>query len=1117
MKKIILLVLSLIFSYSLFNSLNVLAVDSSTDDNIPRVMFWRGKVNQHWDLENKRWETDPDGSSGANVDKLTYCQRFYSNIVRVEEYKNETISTWHSSGNSGNYSSTRLSYRCLSDGKTSLSLAPKPEKIIIAPIVGQPVVANSSSRLVKLIVSIKGNGSANISSSDGKIDCGLDKIKCSANYYAGEQVDLSVAPASDSTSMGLYSDYLDNEKEIIKKIGKNNFSILINGSNNNLNTQTVYPIIYLSDFDVEKALNSHYSSDENLPRVMFSDNLINQYWDAKANIWKTDPDNISNSDDKLSYCRKFYPSARKVEPYRKEFVDNWKIKDLPNTKVPDSQMSYRCVLDKDSKGFELITKFIGDGEGSIFGWGPNAKMNCGYGINICSNYYNVGDVVNLGAAASSTSLFKGWYYRSDTSTPAQFIDSQLKMPTTNFQSGATYTIYVRFEPDPNLAERRLPLVMFADGLVSKYNFNNEWINQQYLFKQNGVLRPASPISDEDKLAYCRMRYLSTKRIEFYKTISNDSWIKKEGDTTKYTATGTVYRCISYGEDDFGKNLPSSCHIKAIVLDKGYLGFDSLEFGEHIDNHYNYALSVKISSSSDVSVGASPACSEIIGTNRDIIITGMITDTLPIERGQEIKVDINYQKLYLMDLKEGNYYHGFNLEIINNKNEAIPLNDVISKVSATERNNKLWWVLVFAAIIFLFFWFFHKYQSRTNKYDDTQIINNNAKAIKRGLIWIFVPIFLLIFIGLLVYLWSAFSSPSFGNDSIEILYFAMLFVLVFIELGLIMGLRCFRRACQTDYNTKKGFAYVFVPIIISFGFFILLVVNDVFINTDFSKYIPYFSFLFLCLAVLFGFVRGWIFFARAKRDSITKLRGLRWIFIPLVCSVVLCLLWMNFQFMGRNFLYDQLEYSIANIVDKIFSYSAYLALVIIIFGSIRGIILLRKTEEAKEQQNINQPDINYLEKKSLLRTKRRLNKGLVTALVVTFLLFLIDLYFYRSDIYRIISCIIPLFIYIDIFLIFRSILNRKKNAKLIFFVIIIPFISIVISYIYTMILVPFIGDIKFKQLEEYCKAQSSQSCDASMCQVAGEAAGGGTGYSIDTGDPIINKCEPLPFHRVIWYW
>jgi hypothetical protein len=84
-----------------------------TTDLTPRISYWSGKVNQHVDLTSSTWQTDSDGKSGASIDKLTYCKKFYPDTTSVVEYKNEIINTWKDAGNINNYTSTKMSYRCV--------------------------------------------------------------------------------------------------------------------------------------------------------------------------------------------------------------------------------------------------------------------------------------------------------------------------------------------------------------------------------------------------------------------------------------------------------------------------------------------------------------------------------------------------------------------------------------------------------------------------------------------------------------------------------------------------------------------------------------------------------------------------------------------------------------------------------------------------------------------------------------------------------------------------------------------------------------------------------------------------------------------------------------------
>ncbi len=81
-------------------------------DKTPRVMYWWGKVNQHFNLQTGYWETDPDGVSGADLDMLKYCQKWYPKTKSVKEHKLETIKSWKNRGNLLNFESRKMSYEC---------------------------------------------------------------------------------------------------------------------------------------------------------------------------------------------------------------------------------------------------------------------------------------------------------------------------------------------------------------------------------------------------------------------------------------------------------------------------------------------------------------------------------------------------------------------------------------------------------------------------------------------------------------------------------------------------------------------------------------------------------------------------------------------------------------------------------------------------------------------------------------------------------------------------------------------------------------------------------------------------------------------------------------------
>ena len=81
-------------------------------DRTPRIAYWWGKVNQH--VEDGFWRTDPDGRSGANLNKLAYCRNWFPQTTGVQEsYKLETLYDWKAAGNQGSYVGTIMTDRCI--------------------------------------------------------------------------------------------------------------------------------------------------------------------------------------------------------------------------------------------------------------------------------------------------------------------------------------------------------------------------------------------------------------------------------------------------------------------------------------------------------------------------------------------------------------------------------------------------------------------------------------------------------------------------------------------------------------------------------------------------------------------------------------------------------------------------------------------------------------------------------------------------------------------------------------------------------------------------------------------------------------------------------------------
>jgi|GEM_PF-1405607 len=94
-----------IYSFSYYFGTN------ATPDDLPRISYWWGKVNQH--VENSQWTTDPDGSSGANLDMLQYCQKWYPDTVSVVELPEREAIVFYNAGNNGYFPTIKPVFECV--------------------------------------------------------------------------------------------------------------------------------------------------------------------------------------------------------------------------------------------------------------------------------------------------------------------------------------------------------------------------------------------------------------------------------------------------------------------------------------------------------------------------------------------------------------------------------------------------------------------------------------------------------------------------------------------------------------------------------------------------------------------------------------------------------------------------------------------------------------------------------------------------------------------------------------------------------------------------------------------------------------------------------------------
>ena len=160
------------------------------------IMYWGGKVNQHVDLVTGAWMTDPDGISGANIDPLIYCQKWYPQTVSTEQGIVQTINTWQDAGNVNSQIGTRLSTKCVQ----GTLIIPSPVVVPLTPvnllstsnfgILSETGITNTGSHTSKIIGNI---GTGPITSAS------IDNVFCSEISGKIYGIDMAYTGSSDKT------------------------------------------------------------------------------------------------------------------------------------------------------------------------------------------------------------------------------------------------------------------------------------------------------------------------------------------------------------------------------------------------------------------------------------------------------------------------------------------------------------------------------------------------------------------------------------------------------------------------------------------------------------------------------------------------------------------------------------------------------------------------------------------------------------------------------------------------------------------------------------------------------------------------------------------------------
>ena len=77
---------------------------------VGRISYWQGKVNLHTDPTTSVWTHDSDCNSGAQIDPLTYCKKFYPTTTSVTsvDVTKKPPQMWNTAGCYSQYSGDGL-------------------------------------------------------------------------------------------------------------------------------------------------------------------------------------------------------------------------------------------------------------------------------------------------------------------------------------------------------------------------------------------------------------------------------------------------------------------------------------------------------------------------------------------------------------------------------------------------------------------------------------------------------------------------------------------------------------------------------------------------------------------------------------------------------------------------------------------------------------------------------------------------------------------------------------------------------------------------------------------------------------------------------------------------
>lgn len=347
---------------------------TSTGDTTPRIMYWYSKVNQHID-SNGVWQTDTDGVSGANIDKLTYCKKFWPNTVSVSEYKKETINTWKERYNLNNHTATQMSYKCVEEETA-------PSVTVLSPNggesykVGDKITVKWETKNISPSTKLE----LNVWERNGKMFGFLGGDNGTINDGV-EIVDTTEWPVSDGYKIIIgipYNNKFNNSSLSVNDLSDNYFTIRSNSDNlPDLTTEISSVVVSSEDYGITvygTIINSGSDTEKFPYRFLYSDEpdgkgFIN-YDVKKPQVYELNSNDQINIDEKFSFYNPGNYSVRLcADQVNDIYGDGGKIKESNESNNCSGWFNFK-IEEKDS-----LIKLLSPNGGEIYKVGDTIKIS----------------------------------------------------------------------------------------------------------------------------------------------------------------------------------------------------------------------------------------------------------------------------------------------------------------------------------------------------------------------------------------------------------------------------------------------------------------------------------------------------------------------------------------------------------------------------------------------------------------------------------------------------------------------------------------------------------------------------------------------------------------------